>query len=83
MTGNSNNIITLTKNDNSTLAATIPLASLNANGLITKEAYKQIQDNVQDIEKLKNQGGRYIGQSFATKADLDKLDADILHAPSM
>ena len=75
MTGNSNNIITLTKNDNSTLAAAIPLASLNANGLITKEAYKQIQDNVQDIEKLKNQGGRYIGQSFATKADLDKFDA--------
>ena len=74
MTGNSNNIITLTKNDNSTLAATIPLASLNANGLITKEAYKQIQDNVQDIEKLKNQGGRYIGQSFATKADLDKFN---------
>lgn len=75
MTGTSNNIITLTKNDNSTLAATIPLASLNANGLITKEAYKQIQDNTQDIEDLKNQGGRYIGQSFATKADLDKFDA--------
>ena len=74
MTGNSNNIITLAKNDDSTLAATIPLASLNANGLITKEAYKQIQDNAQDIEDLKNQGGRYIGQSFATKADLDKFN---------
>lgn len=74
MTGSSTNIITLTKNDNSTFTTTIPLASLNTSGLITKEAYKQIQDNSQDIEDLKNQGGRYIGQSFATKADLDKFD---------
>lgn len=71
MTGSSNNIITLTKNDNSTMSTTIPIASSTTNGLITKESYKQIQTNTQDIEDLKNQGGRYIGRSFATKAELN------------
>lgn len=71
VTGANNNNIILTKNDGSTIATSIPIVSNTNNGLMTKEAYKKIQDNAQDIEDLKNQGGRYIGTSFATKAQLD------------
>lgn len=71
MTGASGNTILLTKNDDSTLATNIPMVSTTTNGLMTKEAYAAIQNNTQAIEDLKNMGGRYIGISFATKAQLD------------
>ena len=70
--GSNNNQIKLTKGDGTTLLGTIPLATNNTNGLISYTDYNQIIENRDAIEELKNQSGGYIGQSFATKADLDK-----------
>lgn len=70
--GSNNNQIKLTKGDGTTLLGTIPLATNTTNGLISYSDYNQIIENRDAIEELKNQSGGYIGQSFATKADLDK-----------
>jgi hypothetical protein len=53
-----------------TLNVTIPLASDTAAGAMTKEAYGAIQAMLADIAALQQQGGRFIGVSFATYADL-------------
>jgi hypothetical protein len=47
-----------------------PLASTTAAGAMTKEAYNSLTEALTDIAALQQQGGRFIGVSFATKADL-------------
>ena len=50
---------------------TIPLASASAAGVMSKEAYSAVEQLVADVQALKSGSGKYIGESFATKADLD------------
>lgn len=55
----------------STYTRTIPLVSYDDVGLMTPEAYTEITDLRTDVAALQQQGGRFIGVSFATKDDLD------------
>ena len=55
----------------STYTRVIPLVSDNSVGLMTPEAYGEIGSLRNDVNVLQQQGGRFIGVSFATKADLD------------
>ena len=55
----------------STYTRTIPLVSDDDVGLMTPEAYTEITDLRTDVAALQQQGGRFIGVSFATKDDLD------------
>lgn len=55
----------------STFTRTIPLASDDDVGLMTPEAYSEIANLRSDVAALQQQGGKFIGVSFATKADLD------------
>jgi hypothetical protein len=52
------------------LLVAIPLASLNQAGVMPKESYKALIDALADIVRLKAQGGKYVGVSFDTVADL-------------
>lgn len=63
--------LVLEKQDGTKLLGSIPLVSATKNGLMTSAAFNQITANKNDIATLKNQGGHYIGRSFATKAALD------------
>jgi len=54
-----------------TFVRTIPLVSDDVVGLMTPEAYQEISDLRTDVNALQNQGGKFIGVSFATKAALD------------
>jgi len=54
-----------------TFTRTIPLVSSDFVGLMTPEAYTEISDLRADVTALQQQGGHFIGVSFATKADLD------------
>ena len=63
--------LVLEKQDGTKLLGSIPLVSSTKNGLMTSAAFNQITANKNDIATLKNQGGHYIGRSFATKAALD------------
>jgi len=58
-------------NITSTYTRTIPLVSDSDVGLMTPEAYSEILDLRTDVNALQQQGGKYIGVSFPTKADLD------------
>ena len=62
--------ITLTKKNGETLSTDLTIASNTQNGLMPSSAYSQITKNADDIAALKNQGGRYIGVSFETYAQL-------------
>lgn len=69
-------LITLTRyNANtkttSTYTRVIPLVSDSSVGLMTPEAYEEVNSLRNDVNALQQQGGRFIGVSFATKADLD------------
>lgn len=48
----------------------LPLADTVNSGLATAEMVNTITENKERIKALEQQGGRYIGQSFATLADL-------------
>ena len=52
----------------------LPISSETQAGLMPKESFNQINENTTRIEALENQGGKYIGQSFANKAALDAYD---------
>lgn len=69
--GTNNNQVALVKKDGTRLTTHIPLATSTQNGLMTIASYDQIIKNRDEINSIKQQGGKYIGQSFATKADLD------------
>lgn len=69
--GTNNNQVALVKRDGTRLTTHIPLASSTQNGLMTIASYEQIIKNRDELNAIKQQGGKYIGQSFATKADLD------------
>lgn len=62
--------ITLTKRDGSQLSTNLTIASNTQNGLMPSSSFAQILQNTEDINNLKNQGGRYIGVSFETYAQL-------------
>lgn len=51
----------------------IPLVDEVNSGLATAEMFNTVEDNKTRIEILEQQGGHYIGQSFATFADLSKF----------
>ena len=55
----------------STYTRVIPLVSDSAVGLMTPETYEEVSSLRNDVNVLQQQGGRFIGVSFATKADLD------------
>jgi len=55
----------------STYTRTIPLVDEENVGIMTPEAYREISDLRSDVSALQQQGGRFIGVSFATKAALD------------
>ena len=55
----------------STYTRDIPLISDSTAGAMTPEAYNEISALRVDVNALINQGGRFIGVSFATKANLD------------
>lgn len=69
--GNNQTQIELEKADGTKIVGSIPLVSSTKNGLMTANAFNQITTNKNEIDALKQQGGHYIGRSFATKADLD------------
>jgi archaellum component FlaC len=48
------------------------LASLTADGFMSKETFSSLTQALQDIQTLKEQGN-FIGQEFETKADLDNF----------
>jgi hypothetical protein len=48
----------------------LPIASGSAAGVMLPEMYGTVESLVSDVETLKNQGGKFIGVSFATAADL-------------
>lgn len=48
-----------------------PVVSDTASGAMTSEAYNTLIQVRDDVQTLKERGGRFIGVSFATKADLD------------
>ena len=50
---------------------TIPLVNSEAVGAMTPEAYNEITTLRNDVNSLINQGGRFIGVSFASKSGLD------------
>ena len=52
----------------------IPLASETDGGLMPKESFLQIIENTEKIKKLEEQGGRYIGISFKTYAELQAYE---------
>lgn len=67
---------TLTRYNASNKATTtydrfIPLITPESVGLMTPEAYNEISALRNDVSALQQQGGRFIGLSFATKAALD------------
>jgi hypothetical protein len=49
----------------------LPVASGSYTGAMPSEAYQSLSQALTDIQALKNQGGKYIGQGFATKAALN------------
>jgi hypothetical protein len=53
-----------------TVTVTFPLASVEKPGAMTSAAYSALQSAVADIQTLQQQGGRFIGVSFATQAAL-------------
>jgi hypothetical protein len=53
---------------------TIPIASDAHPGVMPKEAYTALVQMVTDVDTLKQQGGKYIGIGFPTKAALDAYD---------
>ena len=55
----------------STYERIIPLITSNSVGLMTPEAYNEITALRNDVSALQQQGGRFIGISFDTKAALD------------
>jgi hypothetical protein len=55
----------------STSVLTVPMASGENPGAMPKEMYTSLTQALADILVLQQQGGKYIGVSFATKADLD------------
>ncbi|NLE05481.1 MAG: hypothetical protein GX638_11870 [Crenarchaeota archaeon] len=55
----------------STFERTLPVVSSDAVGIMTPEAYDEIAALRNDVTALQQQGGRFIGISFATKAHLD------------
>lgn len=54
-----------------TFQKTIPMVSNEDAGLMTPEAYSEITSLRSDVSALQQQGGHFIGVSFATKSDLD------------
>ena len=48
----------------------LPLASDNNAGIMPKESFSQINQNTNEINNLKQMGGRYIGVGFDTYAEL-------------
>jgi hypothetical protein len=65
-------IINPATNTPNTYNKALPVASASAAGIMPKESFTQIQQNTNDIKTLMNQqGGKYIGVSFDSKADLD------------
>ena len=55
----------------STYTRDIPIVDNDSMGVMTPEAYNEITNLRNDVNALINQGGRFIGVSFATKANLD------------
>jgi hypothetical protein len=55
----------------STVQKTVPIASDTQQGVMTKEAYVALQALLTDVAALQQQGGKFIGVSFANKAALD------------
>lgn len=53
---------------------TMPLASDTAGGIMPKESFSQINQNTEDIIRLKQMGGRFIGISFNTYAELEAYE---------
>ncbi|MDR1402660.1 MAG: hypothetical protein LBJ60_03015, partial [Tannerellaceae bacterium] len=54
-----------------TMTITLPLVSADKAGAATKEMYSALEGALTGIAALQQQGGRFIGVSFATKANLD------------
>lgn len=52
----------------------LPIVSNDAMGVMTPEAYAELQRLRTDVNALQQQGGKFIGISFPTKADLDAYD---------
>jgi hypothetical protein len=63
----------------SNAALTVPMVSGTNPGMMSKETYNSLTQALADILALQQQGGKFIGRSFATKAALDAYtftDAD-------
>lgn len=57
-----NNRIVVTRTDTTTTGLALPLVDNTRNGLMTSEAYQELQDAIEDIATLKGQGTRRLTQ---------------------
>ena len=69
-------LVTITRYNASTkqttqYTKTLPVVSAEAMGVMTPEAYTEITTLRNDVTALQQQGGRFIGVSFATKNELN------------
>jgi hypothetical protein len=68
------NVYNASLDSSSSSELTVPMASGDNPGMMPKEMYASLTQALADILALQQQGGKYIGTSFATKADMDAYE---------